>query len=295
MPYALDGVKSMRVLLIGASGQLGSDIDRRWRRHQIVPVEHAELEIADRAQVDAVLEQVRPDAVINTAAFHQVERCEELPERAFAINAIAVRGLAQACEQAGAILMQISTDYVFDGEAGRAYTEEDAPSPLNVYGCSKLAGEMLVRAVLTRHYIVRTSGLFGVAGPSGKGLNFVQRILQRGREGQPLQVVDDQTLAQTSTADLAERLEDLLESDAFGTFHITNAGGRSWYDFAQLCLETAGINASVEPISSTHYGTHIRRPRYSVLANRRLASVNLAPLRPVEAALAEYVTGLTHD
>ena len=280
----------MRVLLIGASGQLGSDIWRRWRRHALVPVEHAQLEIADRAHVDAVLERVKPDAVINTAAFHQVERCEDLPERAFAINAIAVRGLAQACERAGAILMQISTDYVFDGTAARPYTEADTPAPLNVYGCSKLAGEMLVRAVLPRHYIVRTSGLFGAAGPSGKGMNFVQRILQRAREGLPLEVVDDQALAQTSTSDLAERLEDLLESDAFGTYHVTNAGGLSWYSFAQLCLATAGVAAAVTPITSARYGTHIRRPAYSVLANERLAVIGLPPLRPVEAALSEYIT-----
>jgi dTDP-4-dehydrorhamnose reductase len=279
----------MRVLLIGAGGQLGSDIRRRWQRHELLPIEHTELEIADAAQVQAALEHLRPDAVINTAAFHEVERCEELPERAFAINAIAVRGLARACERFGAILMQISTDYVFDGAAARPYSEGECPAPLNVYGCSKLAGEILVRAVLPRHFLVRTSGLFGVAGPSGKGLNFVQRILQRARMGEPLQVVYDQTLAQTSTWDLAARLESLLESEAFGTYHITNAGGRSWYDFARLCLATAGIQAPVQPISSNQYGTHIRRPAYSVLANDHLAAIGLPPLRPIEEALAEYL------
>ena len=279
----------MRVLLIGASGQLGSDIRRRWRRHTIVPVEHAQLEIAERAQVDALLDEVRPDAVVNTAAFHQVERCEEQPERAFAINAIAVRGLARACERANAILMQISTDYVFDGATGCPYTEADPPSPINVYGCSKLAGEMLVRTALPGHYIVRTSGLFGAAGSSGKGMNFVQRILQRAREGQALEVVDDQTLAQTSTSDLSERLEDLLASGRFGTYHVTNAGGLSWFDFARLCLSTAGIHAEITSISSARYGAHIRRPAYSVLANERLAAIGIPPLRPIEEALEEYI------
>lgn len=278
----------MRVLLIGASGQLGSDIRRSWSRHAILPVDHADLEIADAEQVRAVLDRLRPDAVINTAAFHQVERCEEQPERAFAINAIAVRGLARACDERGVILMQISTDYVFDGTAGQPYTEDDAPAPLNVYGCSKLAGELLVRAALPRHYIVRTSGLFGLSGPSGKGLNFVQRILQRARAGERLEVVDDQTLAQTSTRDLAERLEDLIESEAFGMYHLTNAGGRSWYAFARLCLDLAGLEAELRPISSSQYGTHIRRPAFSVLANKRLTAIGLPPLRPIEQALRGY-------
>ncbi|MGI8551797.1 MAG: dTDP-4-dehydrorhamnose reductase [Dehalococcoidia bacterium] len=279
----------MRVLLIGASGQLGTDIRRRWSRHEVVAVEHAALELANREQVEQTLAQIRPDAVINTAAFHQVERCEEVPERAFAINTVAVRGLARACAELGAVLMHFSTDYVFDGAAGRPYSEDDLPSPLNVYGCSKLAGEHLVRAACPRHYIVRTSGLFGVAGPSGKGLNFVQRILQRAHETGQVEVVTDQTLAQTSTWDLAGCLENLLEMERFGTYHITNAGGRSWFDFARLCLATAGVKAEVTPISSNQYGTHIRRPAYSVLENRQLIRAGLRTLRPVEEALGDYL------
>lgn len=282
----------MRILLIGASGQLGSDIVRRWRGHELVPIDHSALEIRDTARVCELLREVRPDAVLNTAAFHQVDRCEEQPELAFGVNAIALRGLALACAEQGAALMQISTDYVFDGAASRPYSEADRPAPLNVYGCSKLAGELLLQATCPRHYIVRTSGLFGRAGPSGKGLNFVQRVIQRARAGERLEVVTDQSLSQTATADLAERLQDLLESERYGLYHVTNSGGYSWHDFARLCLDAAGIQAEVVPTTSDRFAAPARRPTYSVLDNRELRAAGLTPLRPINEALREYVATL---
>jgi dTDP-4-dehydrorhamnose reductase len=282
------------ILLIGANGQLGSDIVRTWADVALVPLTHADIDVTDRAAtIDAVASR-RPDLVVNTAAFHQVDVCETEPERAFAVNAVGAMNVADACREADAALMHLSTDYVFSGTAGRPYEEADPPDALNVYGVSKAAGEQLVRARLGRHYIVRTSGLYGVAGASGKGGNFVERMLQLCRDGNDINVVDDQRLSPTATADLARKLRELAASGRYGTYHVTNAGDCSWYEFARAIFELAGAEAKLSPTTTAAFAAKAVRPAYSALANSALAAAGIAPLRPWREALRDYLVAKGH-
>lgn len=279
----------MKVLLIGASGQLGSDIASAWRGCALVPSTHADIEVTDRGSVRAAIERHAPDIVVNTAAFHNVDLCESESERAFAVNASAAQHLADACRDANAALMHVSTDYVFSGNAGRAYTESDAPDAINIYGVSKAAGEQIIRSRLQRHYIIRTSGLYGVAGSSGKGGNFVERMLQLAREGQDLKVVADQTTSPTMTADLATTLLEVAQSGRYGVYHVTNSGEASWHEFARTIFEQAGLAVKLEPTTTTAFASKALRPAYSVLANTALTAAGIPPLRPWQDALGDYL------
>jgi len=232
----------------------------------------------------------RPDVVINTAAFHRTDACEEKPEIAFAVNAIAVRNLARACEACGASLVQISTDYVFDGEKGEAYTEDDCPRPINVYGVTKLAGELLTAEICTRHHIVRVASLFGVARGSGKGGNFVETMLAKASRGEVATVVDDVRMSPTYAYDAAVAILRLVEVGAPpGVYHLTNQGSCTWYEFAQEILQQAEIPARVQPTSIAAMALTARRPRNSALYSLRLPSIGLMLLRPWTEALAAYL------
>lgn len=279
----------MKTLLIGANGQLGSDIAAAWPAADLVALTHTDIEVTDPDSVRAALDEHRPDLVINTSAFHNVDVCESEPERAFLVNAIAPMYVADASAAHGAAILQISTDYVFSGTAGRPYTERDLPDAINVYGNAKAAGEQLIRTRHARHYIVRTSGLYGVAGSSGKGGNFVERMLQLARDGQPIRVVSDQTLSPTFTADLAGALLELARSGRYGTYHVTNSGSTSWHDFARAIFTLAGIDADLSPTTTASFGAQAVRPEYSVLANEALAAAGIAPLRPWREALPDYL------
>src|SRR6516165_2880055 len=190
-------------MLIGAAGQLGAELAEVLARETTVPLTHADIEITDSRSVKFAFERHRPDVVINMAAFHRVDDCETEMERAFQVNAFAVRGLAQACRQFGAVLVHFSTDYVFAGEKTEPYVETDRPGPLSVYGASKLAGEYLVSATLSRHFLIRTCGLYGLGGSRSKGGNFVETMLRLAAAGKPLRVVSDQVATPTYTEDLA--------------------------------------------------------------------------------------------
>src|SRR5258706_9236577 len=226
-----------RTLLIGATGQLGSELAQLLAGPSLIAVSHDELEITDAAAVDALLATVRPDVVVNTSAFHAVDRCEDEPKRAFAVNALAVRHLARRAAEHGSLLVHFSTDYVFAGDGHRPYREDDLPLPRSAYATSKLAGECFVRALATRHLVVRSAGLFGGAGSAGKGGNFVAAILRRARAGEALRVVADQITAPTYTRDLAATVAALVDraladpAIATGIVHATAAGQCSWHEF----------------------------------------------------------------
>jgi len=279
------------VLVIGANGQLGSDLCREFRfeESRLVQMTRADLELRDHDQVARVLETVRPQVIINTAAFHRVEACEADVEQAFAVNCIAVRNLALEANRVGSYLVHISTDYVFDGESATAYDEEAAPNPVNVYGSSKAAGEFFVRNLSRRHLIVRSSGLFGVAGSSGKGGNFVQTMLRLGRQNGVVSVVSDQVLSPTYTLDLAQMIWRLVAAEQHGVVHVTNRGSCSWYEFALSIFDLSGLRVEVRPITTASMGTSVRRPPYSVLTNRRLATGGLGSMRPWPEALDSYL------
>lgn len=279
----------MRVMILGCRGQLGTDLVRAFTEWDVHPLTHADLDVCDPDQVAQAVEDVKPDVVINTAAFHKVEDCEDNPARAFEVNARAVHGLAQVCHARRAALVHLSTDYVFGGQARQPYSESDAPGPVNVYGTSKLAGETLLRQTCPRHYLVRTSGLYGVAGSSGKGGNFVELMLRLAREGKPIRVVNDQIFTPTYTEDLADKIKELVQTKAFGLYHVTNGGYCSWYEFAAKIFSLLRIKADLTPTTTVDFGARVQRPAYSVLGHRALHDLGLESPRPWSKALEAYL------
>jgi len=279
----------VRTLLIGADGQLAQELRQVYSDHDLIPMTHADMDITDRKQTEAVLDRHVPDLILNTAAYHRVDECEEFPAKAYEVNALAVRHLAQWARAHGAILVHFSTDYVFDGRLRRPYAEADPPAPLSAYAVSKLAGEYFIRAIHDRHFIIRTCGLYGIAGSSGKGGNFIETMLRLAGEGKEIRVVDDQVLTPTSAKELAREVRRLVETGAYGLYHITNDGVCSWYEFAAAIFELSGLRLRLEPTTSAAFGARATRPAYSVLDNANLRSLGLDDLRHWRDALADYL------
>lgn len=280
-----------RVAVIGANGQLGHDLVRaadgaRWEVGTFV---RADFDVTDHAAAAAALEAFRPDVVIDLAAFHKMEACEDDPGTTFAVNATAAHHLARLTARLGAAFVFPSSDYVFAGDRPTPRVETDPCAPVSIYGLSKRAGERLALANNPRAYVFRVSGLYGVAGPSGKGTNFVDLMLRLGREGKPVRVVDDQVLTPTSTAELARRMWQVLEVAAPGVYHCTNTGECSWFDFAAEIFRQAGLSVDLSPQTTAQSGARAPRPAYSVLDNRALRDQGLDDLRPWQEALAEYL------
>jgi dTDP-4-dehydrorhamnose reductase len=264
-----------RVLLLGGGGQLGTEIRRLWATQLVTP-SHSELDIRDAAAVEAAIEASKPDALVNCAAFHNVERCEDEPENAFAANAIAVNAMAQSCAARGIRFVTFSTDYVFDGTLGRPYTEGDTPNPVSAYGCSKFAGELLVQRLQADAYVIRTCGVYGTRTSTTKGYTFIDRIIGQARAGEAVRVVSDQTVSPTYAAHLAQGVGELLSADASpGLYHMVNEGAVTWYDYACEALRAAGIEHSIEPVSYTDWKTRVRRPPFSALENAKLHSLGI--------------------
>ena len=263
----------MKVAIFGSGGQLGRALAAALATtHDVVAVDHDRADIRHAIAVADVVNAAQPDWVVNSAAMTHVDRCENNPLAAFEINALGARNVARACAAAGAHLLHVSTDYVFDGEKQTPYVEDDVARPINAYGVSKLAGEYFVRADCPAHTIVRTSGLYGWYVCRGKGSNFAETILSRARQGQALRVVSDERLTPTFTEDLARQIRAIIERDVpNGVYHATNAGSCSWFDFASELLRLAGVTASIQPIAASEWKSPTRRPSNSVLENRALA------------------------
>lgn len=281
----------MRILLIGAAGQLGQDLLPLLQRvgHEVVPVTHEQLEICSRQAVREAVAAARPQCIINTAAFHRVDDCEEQAERAFAVNVTGVRNLAEEVEKAGTALAHFSTDYVFGGEKNSPYRETDLPQPLSVYAISKLAGEFAVRSYCSRHFVIRTCGLYGMGGSRSKGGNFVETMLRLAAQKRTIKVVADQVVTPTYTADLAERVLSLIDSQHYGLYHMTSTGQCSWHEFAAQIFRLARVEADLHPTDSQSFGAKARRPLYSVLDNFRMRAAGIAEFRPWQEALADYM------
>jgi dTDP-4-dehydrorhamnose reductase len=284
------------ILLIGASGQLGTDLRRTLPAGVLIPLTRADLDITDRDAVERVLAAHAPAWVINTAAYHRVDDIETRDARqAFAVNEVAVGHLARVCALRGARLLHLSTDYVFGGGPPGPYAEDAPPAPLSVYGESKLAGERLVREASPNHVIVRSSGLYGVAGSAGKGGNFVETMLRLAREGRDIRVVDDQVLTPTYTADLAEAIARLLAvTPPGGIYHLTNAGKCSWFEFAERIFDLSDVALKPKRTTSDEFGAAARRPSHSVLRNTRAAALGVPPLRVWPEALEAYLRAKGH-
>lgn len=264
-----------RVLLIGGTGRLGTEIRRRWRDCEIVAPSHDELDLEASAQVRSAIGSVRPDVVVNAAAFADVDLCEREPERAFAVNAIAVQAAAAHARDFDAVFVTISTDYVFDGRSDVAYGESDEPHPLSVYGVSKLAGEYLVELLHGPAFVVRTCGLYGTSSSDGRP-SFIERVLMHSPEDAPLRVVADVFVSPTFAGHLADALRRLIDTEAYGLYHAVDAGPVSWYDFAAEAIRQAGVAPAIEPIAAEAWKAPALRPRFSALANAKLARSGIA-------------------
>jgi dTDP-4-dehydrorhamnose reductase len=282
----------VRALVAGSRGQLGRELLARLGDEVAWEGGRAELDVTDGAAVATLVAHVRPDVVFNATAFNRVDAAEAQPLQAFAVNATGPHFLAHAARDAGALLVHVSTDYVFDGAASRPYREDDPVRPLGAYGASKLAGEHLVAAAGGEHLVVRTSGVLGRGGSGQKGGSFVERIVAQARAGHPLRVVADQVFAPTSAPDLAAALVALLRTGARGLVHVTNAGSCSWHELAIAALAAAGLDAPVERIRASDLGLAARRPAYSVLDTSRALALGLPPPRHWRDALRDCLPGI---
>jgi dTDP-4-dehydrorhamnose reductase len=271
----------------GAAGQLGRELAARLGPDCAWAGAHDDLDVADAAAVEGRVAATRPDVIFNAAAYNRVDAAETEVAAAVAVNAVGPGLLARSARRAGALLVHVSTDYVFDGAASRPYAEADAPRPLSAYGASKLAGELLASSTGGELLVVRTSGVFARGGSAQKGGSFVDRIVAQARAGRPLRVVDDQVFSPTYAPDLAEAILALVRGGARGLVHVTNAGSCSWHAFARSALACAGIAAEIAAIRSADLGALAVRPAYSVLDNARCRSFGLPPLRSWNDALAD--------
>jgi dTDP-4-dehydrorhamnose reductase len=268
----------MKVLVIGANGQLGTDLVKVFQAagDTVVPVTHAQVDVCSEDRVAEIMAEAKPDVVVSTAAFHKVEECEKKPALAFQVNGTGAMNLAIACQRSGAVLAHFSTDYVFDGKKNGAYEETDLPSPLNVYGVSKVVGEHLIAAYADRRFVIRTCGLYGLAGSSGKGGNFVETMVKKAMAGDAIRVVDDQVLTPTYTADLAEATRKLILTGNYGLYHISSEGQCSWYEFTRHILDSAGLDAKLSPVKSSEFASPVKRPANSVLSKAKLRALGVS-------------------
>ena len=284
----------MKILIIGANGQLGTDLVTILGHHQVIALTHKEIEVCDHKGTRKILEEHKPQVLINTSAYHRVDLCEDHLEETFKVNTYAVRNLAEICQDLGSVLVHLSTDYVFGSGKKSPYREKDLPHPLNVYGVSKLAGEYFVHQICQRHFIIRTSGLYGVAGASGKGGNFVELMIRLAREGKPIEVVNDQILTPTYTKELAKKIAQLIETGEYGLYHVTNNGQCTWYEFARVIFELVGLHPDLSATTTEEFGAKAKRSPYSVLENANLRKLGLDDLSRWTEALEQYLKEKGH-
>ena len=283
----------MKVGVIGANGQLGQDIVRAFVENGdlVVKINHDSMDVADPASVNNALNRDNLELVVNTAAMHDLEKCEQDPDAAFRVNAVGARNVALACKDRGVKLVHISTNYVFDGAKRGPYQESDEPLPLNVYGTSKLRGEFFVRTILPEHFVLRVSGLYGHAPCRAKKMNFVELMLKLGRERQEVRVVDSEILAPTFTLDIARQITRLAATEAYGLYHVAAHGQCSWHRFAQEIFSLAGISTRLTVADPAEFPGKTPRPLNSVLENHGLQQAGLDIMRKWEEGLADYFYG----
>jgi dTDP-4-dehydrorhamnose reductase len=281
---------SKKAVVFGNRGQLGVELCRELagRGYQVEGFDRAEVDITDRERVEECLARIDPEVVVNAAAHNQVDVAEEEPQAAFLVNALAVRNIALGCRQVNARLVHYSTDYVFDGMAGRPYTEEDKPHPLGAYAVSKLAGELYAQAYIDSPLIIRTSGVYGPGGLHTARGNFIEFMLRLAASGRPIRVVEDHFASPTYAPLLAARTVDLVESDQRGIVHIGGGTAISWFNFARVIFECAGLRPALQPTNEREYRTAARRPKYSALSNAKMEKLGLEPMPPPDIAVRSY-------
>jgi dTDP-4-dehydrorhamnose reductase len=280
------------VAVIGANGQLGTDIVAILQRTvgvRVIPLTHHDIEVADLESVEHAITGIHPQVVISTAAWHPAESVGD-PKPYFAVNAVGGYHLATVCGRMDAELVWFSTDYVFDGQTDRPYSEVAHPNPISTYGVSKYAGELLIRNRWSKYFIIRVAGLYGVAGCRAKGgANVVENFIRLGQRGDSASFNADQYASSTYTLDVAERIPALLGTRSYGIYHMVNTGILSWYQFAKEVFACAGIAAVVLPKAMNSQSSDYPRPRYSVLQNVRLGAMGVPEMPTVRDALRRYL------
>ena len=283
-----------KVAVIGANGQLGSEIvkvfsqRKRWR---ITPLFHRQIEVKNSRKIAKVFAALKPDIVVNTAAFHETVVCEQEPEEALAVNGLGVKNLAEWSAKNKAVLVHFSTDYVFGGDLTRKrpYSENDPVNPQSAYAISKVAGEFFLRTIAKKEFLIRVSGLYSVAGSSVKGSNLVDNVVKKAKRGETIYMVEDQVLSPTYAKNVAENLELLLRTRKFGLYHMVSQGECSWYQFARAILTFTGLDTKLVPVKTDDQKSKVVRPRYSVLKNSGLKRINLDMMRPWRENLKLYL------
>ena len=275
----------MKILITGSNGMLGHDLERVLKdKHELVLTTSKTLDITDKNQVMEVICENKPELVINSAAYTDVDGCEENQDIAYAVNGEGVRNLALACKEVDCPLVHVSTDYIFNGKNDRPWVEDDEIGPISVYGKSKLKGEEAILEILDKYFIVRTAWLYGVNGG-----NFPRTMLELAESHPEITVVYDEVGSPTYTPDLACGISQLIETDYYGIYHLTNSGSCSWCEFARYIFEVAGIDVNVVPVTASEFARAAPRPSYSVLENKNWIDKGFKPLRSYKEAIKEYI------
>jgi dTDP-4-dehydrorhamnose reductase len=279
----------MRILLLGHKGMLGSDLLLKLNlQHEVVGMDKEEIDIVSADECEKAIKETKPDILINAAAYTNVDGCETAKEECFAVNAEAVKNIAEVCRNKNIRIIHFSTDYVFDGTAKQPYKEDDQCNPINAYGESKLAGERYLQSLVDDYILIRTSWLYGV-----KGKNFVQTILEKAKTTPTLSVVDDQVGSPTHTKDLAAAVDLLISQNLKGIFHVTNRGSCSWYQFAVKILQESGLDdVTVISIKSDKLPRPALRPAYSVLSMQKFIATTGKTMQPWQLALQDYLKSI---
>jgi dTDP-4-dehydrorhamnose reductase len=280
----------MKIAIIGANGQLGTDLTEVLSaEHEVKGLNHADIEITDIDSVKNVISSLKPDIILNTAAYHIVPEAEKFPDKAFLINGTGALNLAKVCQETGTRLVHYSTDYVFDGEKGKPYTEDDRPNPLNVYANTKLSGEYFALNYCDKSYVVRVSGIYGKVPCRAKGGNFITTMVKLAKEKPEVRVVNDEVLTPTPTLEIARSTAALIKKDAYGLYHMSCEGQVSWYEFARTIWDTLKLNTSLYSASVKDFPLVVKRPFYSVLENRNLKSIGIDIMPDWKAGLQQFL------
>ena len=286
----------MKVAVLGSNGQLGSDVCAAFLQNgdEIVGLTHSDLELTSASSVEAALSACIPEFIVNTAAMHHVEKCESDPMAAFTTNAIGAKNVAEWAKRAGATVVYVSTDYVFDGKKGSPYLETDVPAPLNAYGITKLAGEHFTAAICAKYFVLRVSAIYGRQPCRAKGgLNFVELMMKLSHERDKLRVVDDEFVTPTPTVQIAKQIIALSRSSNYGLYHGTAEGSCSWYEFAREIFRVTGTRVCLENASPGEFPAKVLRPKYSVLENHALKAIQLNTFTDWRDGLEDYLNTRT--
>ncbi|WP_409198254.1 dTDP-4-dehydrorhamnose reductase [Methanobrevibacter acididurans] len=274
----------MRILITGASGMLGHDLQRTLKNHELILCNSKNLDITNKNLVSETINEMKPDILINSAAYTNVDDCETNYEEAYKVNALGPKNLANVCKDLKIPLVHISTDYVFDGKKTEPLKENDNLGPQTAYGKTKLEGEQFIQKILDEYFIIRTAWLYGCDGN-----NFVKTMLNLSKSHNEITVVNDQIGSPTFTYDLAKGISEIIKTDKYGVYHLTNSGSCSWYEFSKEIFRLTNKNVKVIPVTTEEFPRPAPRPKYSVLNNDKWIKQGFKPLRDYKEALKEYL------